>query len=40
MMESPATGDRNKGRICIDDIVLSTNPNDTSFLTTEYEPII
>lgn len=36
-MTAPAIGDRNKGRICIDDIVLSDNPNDTDFLTTFYE---
>ena len=39
-MTSPASGDRNKGRICIDDIVLSLNPNDTDFLTGNYEAII
>ena len=39
-MTSPATGDRNKGRICIDDIVLSLDPNDTDFISGNYEAII
>lgn len=37
VMTSPATGDRNKGRLCLDDIVLNTDPNDLWFITTFYE---
>lgn len=36
-MTAPATGDRNKGRLCIDDIVLNTDPNDLWFISTFYE---
>lgn len=31
-----AIGDRNKGRICIDDIVLNTDPYDLDFISTSY----
>ena len=31
-----ATGTRNKGRLCIDDLVFCTNPNNTQFITTGY----
>ena len=31
---------RNKGRICIDDIVLSLDSNDTNFISGNYEAII
>ena len=31
-----ATGDRNKGRLCIDDVVFSLNPYDTTFIATNY----
>lgn len=34
-----ATGDRNKGRICIDDIVLNTDPYDLDFISTSYSSI-
>lgn len=37
VMTAPATGDRNKGRLCIDDIVLNTDPNDLWFISTFYE---
>ncbi len=37
VMTSPATGDRNKGRLCLDDIVLNTDPNDLWFISTFYE---
>lgn len=37
---STATGDRNKGRICIDDIVLNTDPNDLTFISTNYQRVI
>lgn len=37
VMTSPATGDRNKGRLCIDDIILNTDPNDLKFISTFYE---
>ncbi len=36
VMTAPATGDRNKGRLCIDDIVLNTDPNDLWFISTFY----
>jgi hypothetical protein len=32
-----ATGTRNKGRLCIDDIVLNTDPNQEGFYSTFYE---
>lgn len=35
----PATGDRNKGRICLDDIVLSPDYNNRNFLSSFYESI-
>lgn len=35
-----AVGTRNKGRVCIDDIVLSTDPNNTSFYSRFYESIV
>lgn len=37
VMTAPATGDRNKGRLCIDDIILNTDPNDLWFISTFYE---
>jgi hypothetical protein len=37
VMTSPATGDRNKGRLCLDDIVLNTDPNDLWFISTFYD---
>ena len=37
VMTSPAIGDRNKGRLCLDDIVLNTDPNDLGFISTYYE---
>lgn len=37
VMTSPATGDRNKGRLCLDDIVLNTDPNDLWFISSFYE---
>lgn len=37
VMTAPATGDRNKGRLCIDDIVLNTDPDDLWFISTFYE---
>ena len=37
VMTSPATGDRNKGRLCLDDIVLNTDHNDLWFISTFYE---
>lgn len=36
---SSATGDRNKGRICLDDIVLNTDPYDLDFISTNYSSI-
>ena len=36
---SDATGDRNKGRICLDDIVLNTDPYDLDFISTNYSSI-
>ena len=35
----PATGYRNKGRICLDDIVLSPDYNNRNFLSSFYESI-
>lgn len=35
---SSHTGNRNKGRLCIDDIVLNTMVN-KDFLTRYYEPV-
>lgn len=35
-----ATGDRNKGRVCIDDIVLSTNPDEMHFISTNYQRVV
>lgn len=37
LLTAPATGDRNKGRLCIDDIILNTDPNDLWFISTFYE---
>lgn len=37
VVTSPAVGTRNKGRICLDDIVLNTDPNDLWFISTFYE---
>lgn len=37
VMTSPAIGDRNKGRLCLDDIVLNTDPNDLGFISVYYE---
>ena len=37
VVTSPATGTTNKGRICLDDIVLNSNPNDLWFISTFYE---
>lgn len=37
VMTSPASGDRNKGRLCLDDIVLNTDPNDLWFISTLYD---
>lgn len=34
-----AIGDRNKGRICIDDIVLNNDPYDLGFISTDYDSI-
>ncbi len=31
-----ATGTRNKGRLCIDDLVFCIDPTNTSFITTDY----
>lgn len=36
---SDAVGDRNKGRICIDDIVLNTDPYDLDFISINYSSI-
>lgn len=36
VVTSPAVGDRNKGRLCIEDIVLNTDPNDLYFITKYY----
>lgn len=36
---SKAVGDRNKGRICLDDIVLNTDPYDLDFISTNYSSI-
>lgn len=33
---APALGDRNKGRICLNDIILSDNRNNTTFFFTNY----
>lgn len=38
-MESSAVGDRNKGRICLDDIVLNRDPSDLDFISTGYGSI-
>lgn len=37
VVTSPATGTTNKGRICLDDIVLNNNINDIFFISTFYE---
>ena len=37
VITSPATGTTNKGRICLDDIVLNNNLNDLWFISTFYE---
>ena len=37
VMTSPAIGDRNKGRLCIDDIVLNTDSNDLYFISNFYD---
>ena len=37
VVSSPATGTTNKGRICLDDIVLNNNINDIFFISTFYE---
>lgn len=36
---SEAIGNRNKGRICIDDIVLNNDPYDLEFISTNYSSI-
>ena len=36
IITSSAVGDRNKGRICLDDIVLNFDKNDLYFYTTKY----
>ena len=33
VITAPATGNRNKGRLCIDEICLDTNPNTRGFST-------
>ena len=37
VLTSSAIGTRNKGRLCLDDLVLNTDPNDLWFISTFYE---
>lgn len=37
VVTSSAVGSKNKGRLCLDDIVLNTNQNDLWFISTFYE---
>ena len=37
VLTSSAIGTRNKGRLCLDDLVLKTDPNDLWFISTFYE---
>jgi len=35
-LTSPATGNRNKGRVCIDDLVFNLDKDDLNFISTSY----